>query len=293
MTDRPRPLRSRRRPPEPSTGRFTNGMEYAAWGDGPKDLLWMPGGPGGGLPSGAMSRMLVNRFRPLTDDGYRIWHVLRRRPMPDGHTMADMADDYAAVVRDEFGGRVDIAAGVSYGAMVGQYLAARHPETFGTLALVAGAWRASEWAVHLDQRMAEAIVSRDVEDLGEVIGTYLLPNERLAAPRRLLAPVMSRLMAPEMLGSGGSPESALVEARAEAEADARSVLPEITVPVLLIAGDHDYCFPRELVVETAALIPHCTLVWYRGLGHMRTATDPRVALDILQFARANEHALAA
>lgn len=100
-------------------------------------------------------------------------------------------------------------------------------------------------------------------------------------------------MADEMLGTDESPESALVEARAEAEFDSRAVLPTIPVPVLLLAGDRDYCFPRDDVVETAALIPHCTLVWYRGRGHMRTATDARVAQDILQFARANEHASAA
>lgn len=286
-------LRTHHRTPELRTGRFANGMEYGAWGDGPKDVLWMPGGPGGAVPNGSMHRMTARLLRPLTDDGYRIWHVLRRRPMPDGFTVADMADDYAAVIRDEFGGRVDIVGGVSYGAMVGQYLAARHPETFGTIALVAGAWRASEWAVDLDNRMAAAIAHRDADELGQVIGSYILPNERLAQPRRLLAPVLSRLMADEMLGTDESPESALVEARAEAEFDSRAVLPTIPVPVLLLAGDRDYCFPRDDVVETAALIPHCTLVWYRGRGHMRTATDARVAQDILQFARANEHASAA
>lgn len=285
--------RDHHRTPELRTGRFANGMEYGAWGDGPKDVLWMPGGPGGAVPSGAMHRMMANRLRPLTDDGYRIWHVLRRRPMPEGYTVADMADDYATVVHDEFGGRVEIAAGVSYGAMVGQYLAARHPETFGTIALVAGAWRASEWAVRLDERMAAAVASGDTDVLGEVMGAYLLPNERLAAPRHLLAPALSRFLAPQMLTAGEAPESSLVEVRAEAAFDARPVLPGITVPVLLIAGDRDYCFSRESVVETAALIPHCTLIWYRGLGHMRTAMDPRVARDILQFARANEHALAA
>ncbi|EYR63963.1 hypothetical protein N866_16945 [Actinotalea ferrariae CF5-4] len=277
------------RTPELQTGTFANGMSYGAWGAGPKNLLWMPGGPGGSVPTGSMYRAMTRLFRPLTDDGYRIWWVLRRTDIPEGHTVADMADDYAAVIREEFGGRVDIAAGVSYGGMIGQYLAARHPETFGTVALVAAAWRASAWAVEVDRRLAEATARGEAAGVAEAMASYVLPDERLTRPRRLLAPALARMVGRDLQAD----DAALVEWRAEAAFDARPVLGEITVPVLLLAGDRDRCFERETVVETAALIPHCTLVWYRGRGHMRTAMDARVGRDILQFARANERARAA
>lgn len=279
------------RTPELRTGRFANGMEYGAWGDGPKDVLWMPGGPGSSVPSPAMHRGTARLFRPLTDDGYRVWWVTRRRRMPRGHTVADMADDYAAVIREEFGGRVDVVGGVSYGGMIGQYLAARHPETFGSIALVAAAWRVSAWAVAVDGRLADAIARRDRTELGRVFAAYALPDDRLAVPRRLLAPALGLLA--EQTADDDAAHDALVEWRAEVAFDARDVLSEITVPVLLLAGDRDRCFEREAIVETATLIPHSTLVWYRGRGHLRTAMDTRVARDILQFARANEHALAA
>ncbi|WP_225755593.1 alpha/beta fold hydrolase [Actinotalea sp. Marseille-Q4924] len=288
MTTERRPT-AHHRTPELRTGRFTNGMEYGVWGDGPKDLLWMPGGPGGTVPTGAMYRTMTRLFRPLTDDGYRIWWVLRRTDMPEGHTVADMADDYATVIREDFGGRVDIAAGVSYGGMVGQYLAARHPETFGTVALVAAAWKASEWAIDVDRQLAEATARGDARGVAEAMASYVVPDERLARPRRLLVPAMARMVGRDVAAD----DDALVEWRAEAAFDSRPVLGEITVPVLLLAGDRDRCFEREVIVETAALIPHSTLVWYRGRGHMRTATDPRVGRDILQFARANERASAA
>lgn len=288
-TDRHRAHRT----PELRTGRFANGMEYGAWGDGPKDVLWMPGGPGSSVPSPSMHRGMARLFRPLTDEGYRIWWVTRRRRMPRGHTVADMADDYAAVIREEFGGRVDVVGGVSYGGMIGQYLAARHPETFGSIALVAAAWRASAWAVAVDGRMADAIARRDRAELGRVFAAYALPDDRLALPRRLLAPALGRLVGEDQTADDDAAHDALVEWRAEAAFDARDVLPEITVPVLLLAGDRDRCFPRDDVVATAALIGHGTLVWYRGRGHLRTAMDPRVGRDVLAFARAHERALAA
>jgi pimeloyl-ACP methyl ester carboxylesterase len=54
--------------------------------------------------------------------------------------------------------------------------------------------------------------------------------------------------------------------------------------VLLIAGDRDVLFPKESVEETAQLIPDCTLIWYRGLGHMRACSSSRLPHDIVAFA---------
>jgi hypothetical protein len=53
--------------------------------------------------------------------------------------------------------------------------------------------------------------------------------------------------------------------------------------VLLVAGTADRCFPRQLVRETAALVPDATLVWYGGQGHMRACVNRQVGEDILAF----------
>lgn len=101
--------------PKPVTGIFANGMAYVRWGTGPKTLLFIPGGPGNAAPSG-MSMQMFPLFRPLVEDGYTAWYVARRRDMPKGHTIADMADDYAGLVANEFGGKVDFVVGVSMAA---------------------------------------------------------------------------------------------------------------------------------------------------------------------------------
>jgi pimeloyl-ACP methyl ester carboxylesterase len=239
-----------------------------------------------------MHRFMAKALRPLTDAGYRIWWTTRPRAMPDGHTVADMADDYATVIREDFGGRVDVVAGVSYGGMVGQYLAARHPQTFGAIALVAAGWRVSDWGLRIDHGMAEATARADAAEMGRVVAAFFLPDDRLEPVRRLIAPLVSRII-PEGVADDDAGRVALVEWHAEERFDPRSVLPTITVPVLLIAGDRDRGFERHVVMETAALIPHCTLVWYRGRGHMGASTDRRLGRDILEFVRANEQALAA
>ena len=112
---------------EPRRGTFPNGMEYLTWGDGPRTLLSILGGPGSFVPTGTMARMLVRQSRPYVAAGYTNWIVTRRRDMPADHGIADMADDYAQLVTEEFGGRVDLVVAESFGGMIAQYLAARHP----------------------------------------------------------------------------------------------------------------------------------------------------------------------
>ncbi len=75
----------------------------------------------------------------------------------------------------------------------------------------------------------------------------------------------------------------LVEADAELACDAREVLPSIPVPVLLVCGDRDPIFPKEVYEETARLIPDCTLIQYEGTNGIRTAASPRVPRDVLTF----------
>ena len=89
----------------PVFGMFGNGMAYLRMGAGPKTLLWIPGGPGNTLPSGGLSlRMGQSWSRPFTEQGYTVWWVTRRQNMPTGHSYADMADDYARLIADEFDG---------------------------------------------------------------------------------------------------------------------------------------------------------------------------------------------
>jgi pimeloyl-ACP methyl ester carboxylesterase len=77
----------------------------------------------------------------------------------------------------------------------------------------------------------------------------------------------------------------MVEAEAELACDARDVLPNIPVPVLLVCGDRDEGFSKEVYEETARLIPDCTLRMYEGLGHMGAANDKRFAQDVIEFVR--------
>ena len=270
----------RTKAPAARTGTFPNGMEYVAWGDGPRTLLSIPGGPGSFVPTGSVAGMLARLHRPYVAAGFAVWLVTRRRNMPAGHGIADMADDYAQLVAAEFGGRVDLVVGESYGGMVAQHLAARHPERLGRVALVITGCEVSDWGKQVDSRLATALARKDLTGCGMAFGEYVLPGDRLRWLRRLLAPLVGRVLFADLRCP---PKDVLTELQAELDFDSRPVLPMIRVPVLLLSADRDRFFPPAVIEETAALIPHCTVVRYAGKGHVGAATDKRVADDVLAF----------
>ncbi len=255
-------------------------MEYLTWGPGPKTLLYIQGGLGSSaVPKGIRRRMFRRLLDPFANAGYAVWVITRRRHMPAGHTIADMADDYAQVIREEFGGRVDLVVGLSYGGLIAQYLAAFHPHSFGHMALVAAGAQISDWGKDVDSRWGAALARGDTAGAGTVAAEMLLPGRSMRWARRLIGPVLGRLM---FAGLDCPPGDILAEAQAEEAFDARAVLPRIQAPVLLICGNRDRFFPGDVAGETARLIPGCTLIWYKG-GHVRAGSSRRVADDILTF----------
>ncbi|MGO4190532.1 alpha/beta fold hydrolase [Arthrobacter sp. YAF17] len=266
---------------EPRNGRFPNGMEYLKWGNGPKTLLFIQGGPGSTVPKGMFRGVIRRQFDGFLRAGYAVWVVTRRRGMPPEHTIAGIADDYARLIAEQFGGRVDLVVAESFGGMVGQYLAARHPDSFGHIAMVVTAAELSDWGKDVDSRMATALAGGDTNGAGTVFAEYLLPGRRMMWLRRLIGPLISRRL---LSGADFPAQDVLTEVQGEMTFNSRAVLPLIRRPVLLICGGSDQFFPRDVAHETAGLIPDCTLVWYEGKGHLRAASSGRIARDVLEYA---------
>lgn len=264
---------------EARTGTFPNSMDYLSWGDGPRTMLFLPGGPGSSVPSGPMRRASLRWGAPFLAAGYTVWRVTRRRLMPAGHSVADIADDYAGLIAEEFGGSVDLVVGESYGGMVAQHLAAAHPSCVSRVALVVAGCEVNAWGKAVDRRLADALRRGDWTAAGAAFAEYVLPGDRWRAVRRLLGPLVARSAL-----AGTPTEDVIVELESELAFDSRSVLPRISAPVLLICGDRDQFFSVEVIRETAELIPDCRLTWYPGAGHVRAASSQQVPRDVIAFA---------
>lgn len=267
---------------KPSPGLFPNTMAYVRWGDGPKTLLVIPGGPGNTAPRAAQVAWMGRSLRPLVENGYSLWMVTRPRGMPQGHTMEDMADDYADLIATEFHGHVDLVVGISNGGAIGLYLAANHPEVFGNIALVAGAHTFDEFGLRLDHAYASALSRGRPFAAGRLMAGAMLSGSRLRWIAPLLGTVMGWALRPDREHDEYRCD-VMVEADAEMALDARPILSRIGVPVLLVGGDRDFYLPVSLIEETARLIPDCTLVLYPGKSHEGAIRSRSLAADILAF----------
>jgi pimeloyl-ACP methyl ester carboxylesterase len=278
---RSRPRRRRPGLPKPVTGVFANGMAYLRLGTGSKTMVWIPGGPGNTLPTGGLAlRMGESWSRPFVEQGYSVWWVTRKRNMPRGHSFADMADDYGQLITDEFHGKVDVVLGMSTGGQIGFYLAARHPDRFGHIVILSAGYEDNERAKAMLLPSARLLSEGRI---GEAMA-LMLEDAYPSWPRAVVRAI-GTVMGRSMYGRT-HPDFAndvIVEAEAELACDARDVLPLIPVSVLLVGGDQDPYFPKEVYEETARLIPDCSLRLYEGKGHDLSAFDARLAQDVLDF----------
>jgi len=264
-----------------SKGIFSNTMAWSCYGDGEKVALLIPGGPGNTAPAtGWKAKISVKSMLHLLDHGYRLLTVARPRNLPQGHSVADMAADYARLIDEEFGGQVDLIVGSSYGGMIAQYLAADFPDRFKHIVVHVAACEVID-PEGIDQQFAQLTAEGRVYAAGSMIFKTMMPNAKFPFLIGVMGGVFSMLLADkphEHLAN-----DILVEAEAEKSFDAREALPRITVPVLLIGGDQDNYFPEELMRETASLIPDCTLRLYEGQNHIQAGTNPQLGEDIQEF----------
>jgi pimeloyl-ACP methyl ester carboxylesterase len=269
--------------PKPVTGIFSNGMAYARVGTGTRTALYIRGGPGNVVPMGQLFlASSVSILRPFLDDGYTMWVVTRKRNMPEGYRIEDMAEDYATLIADEFDGKVELAIGEEpYGGMIGFCLAARHPDRFDSLSVLLAATEMSEEGKQLELGFAGLMSEHRTGEAGALLARLVLPGLRVPGIDRVLGRALVWAAFGKLHPYFAS--DVLVEAKAVAAFDGRTVLPEITTPVLLIGCDRDAAFSREVYEEAARLIPECTLRMYENKTAFQAITDGRIAVDVLDF----------
>jgi pimeloyl-ACP methyl ester carboxylesterase len=259
-------------------GTFSGGIPYLRFGSGGKTLLFFAGGPGNLVPSGFGASGFVRGMKGFTDE-YTVWLVTRKSGLKDGYSTKDMSDDYAELVRDEFGGHVELVMGVSYGGLIAQYFAADHGELLDRLVIAMSAHVVSDEAKRMDMRYAELISLRRDRD-----AMALRADAVFTGVARILARGLLWLLGKPLLGRIDDTfrSDVLIEAKAEAAHDSADVLPRIAVPVLVVGGSDDFAFPLAVTEQTARLIPDAALRVYRG-GHTAAFLDKRFLPDVRAF----------
>jgi len=263
-----------------SQGYFSCGMPYDKFAGGPRTLVIFQGLVFENKP---MAKFMANQFTSMYGpllNGYTVYVVGRKPGMPEGYTMKDIADDYARMIREEFGGPVDIL-GVSTGGSIVQHFAADHPELVRRLVIHSSAYTLNDAAKKGQMRVAVMARRRKWTAAFAALMGVSLPEKGFK--KSVLKPLywFMSLFAGPMMGIPKDPTDLAVTIEAEDRHDFRERLSEIKPPTLVIAGDKDPFYSPQLFRDTAAGIPGARLVLYEGMGH--PAKGKEFARDLTAF----------
>lgn len=201
---------------------------------------------------------------------------------PGPYSMDQHADDLAALL-DELDIRKTVIAGLSMGGYVTQAFWRRHPERVAGLALLdtrASADTAEARAKRNEtiDRVAQSGVRVLAEDMmPRLLSAENQQDERLAGTLREM---ILRQPAQGMIGALGA-----MRDREEATAMLRT----ISVPAIVVAGEHDIISPPDVAVTIAKEIQDGRSVLVVDAGHMTPMENPNevnMALsELLSLAR--------
>lgn len=246
-------------------------------GDG-APLLFISG-TGGDLrrKPGVMDGPLPKHFDTVVYDQ----RGLGQSDKPDGpYSMADYADDAAAVLDELDWARAHVV-GVSFGGMVAQNLAVRHPGRIERLVLCCtspGGAGGSSWPLHTLAGLAPEARARHMIPISD-----RRRDGAWAAAHPEQYEMLVRMAADDPWADEPRRQlGAALQLQARAGHDVWDRLPEIDVPTLICAGRHDDLAAPASQEAMASRIRGSRLRWYEG-GHMFLLEDRAAFSDIIAF----------
>lgn len=253
-------------------------IPYLATGSGPPMVFVGGLSFSGGIDAAGTEKMAASMVKPLASKR-RVLFVNRRRWMPRGMTMAEIAAEHAEAIRVLGEGPVDVA-GISTGGSIVQQMAADHPDVVDRLLLLCTACRLGPEGRRLQRRVAARVRAGALRQALALTMTGIVPPGRGQVP----AAAVAWLAGPRALAGGDDLSDMATTIEAEDEFDLAACRSPIRAPTVILAGSEDRWYTPELFAETARLIPDSRLRMFEGRGHVTIGRDPGFKQELEQFA---------
>jgi len=187
--------------------------------------------------------------------------------------LAAVADRMAEAV-SEAGGDDAIVLGNGYGGFVALQMAIRHPAIASKLILADCGAAFSQTGREAFRNMAAASKAKGMAAITDVAMRRLFAPEFQAQHPDLMRDRREAFLKtdPDLLQSACA---------SLAELDLRSELSKVTVPVLVLVGEHDEATPPPMSHELAALLPNARLKVLAGCAHVPQLQAPQAFLDAI------------
>ena len=237
---------------------------FTVLGDGPT-VLMLHGVGGGHLAFAPQVETLASSgYRAVAWDMPGYGHSAPIEP----YNFKGLAQSCIALIESLNCGGVALL-GHSMGGMVAQEVVARRPELVNKLILCATSPSFGKPDAHwqrnfIAQRTAPLDAGKSMADLAEVLVPQMVGPGSLPEGVRLATHCMSQV-----------PASTYRRAlEAILSFDRRAQLPQIQVPTLLLAGEHDRNAPPAMMKKMAEAIPRSTFLEMAGVGHLLNLEAP-------------------
>lgn len=233
-------------------------MYYVAFGDGKRNLVVLPGLSDGLTTVKGKAWLLAPSYKRFFHE-FTVYMFSRKNDMPEGYSIADMADDQVTAMKDLGIDRACVL-GVSQGGMIAQSIAIRHPEIVERLILAVT-------APYANMVVTDAVSSWiDMADRGDhralmVDTAEKMYSEGYLKKNRRYFPLIAKLTKPKTY------DRFLKNANAILRFDVRDELSKIICPTLIIAGSSDNTVGNDAPIELKDGIANSELFVYEGLGH--------------------------
>ncbi|MBR2294924.1 MAG: alpha/beta hydrolase [Clostridiales bacterium] len=233
-------------------------MYYVAFGDGKRNLVVLPGLSDGLTTVKGKAWLLAPSYKRFFHE-FTVYMFSRKNDMPEGYSIADMADDQVTAMKDLGIDRACVL-GVSQGGMIAQSIAIRHPEIVERLILAVT-------APYANMVVTDAVSSWiDMADRGDhralmVDTAEKMYSEGYLKKNRRYFPLIAKFTKPKTY------DRFLKNTNAILRFDVRDELSKIICPTLIIAGSNDNTVGNDAPVELKDGIANSELFVYEGLGH--------------------------
>ena len=246
-------------------------MDYIAFGEGEQPLVLIPG----------LSFKTVKKFgRPFAfmyrmfGKDYRVYAFDRKRKLPIGYTIKDIADDQAYAM-EQLGITNAYVMGVSQGGMAAQYLAVYHPQLVSKLVLAVTLSRMNDTAREVIGNWIRMAVNSDYQGIVDDMLKLVYSEDYVARFGKYFT-LVSRFGKPKDM------RNFAILARACLTCNIYDKLDRITCPTFVIGGKKDLILTGEASEEIAEKLG-CEIYMYEDLGHSAYEEAPDFNRRVLEF----------
>lgn len=191
---------------------------------------------------------------------YEIYVISRPRNMPVGYETSDMARDYGEMITEELGPAHIL--GVSIGGFIAQHYAHQFPNLVKNLVLAVTAHKMGEgglltarkWIPWSRKGLWQKL-HEDMIDITYTGKTYFFHK------------AIAKCFNKQLFKNVCPAEDFIISGQAGMIHHTKDILSEIKAKTFIVGGTEDSLFPKELIQETAELLPHSELHLIEGAKH--------------------------